>query len=43
MSLDLNAMALFVRVVENKSFTETAKRIGIPISTISRKISELEK
>jgi len=43
MSLDLNAMALFVRVVENKSFSETAKRVGIPISTVSRKISELEK
>jgi len=36
-------MALFVRVVENKSFSETAKRVGIPISTVSRKISELEK
>lgn len=43
MPLDLNAMALFVRVVENKSFSETAKRVGIPISTVSRKISELEK
>ncbi|VAW93859.1 Transcriptional regulator, LysR family [hydrothermal vent metagenome] len=43
MTLDLNAMALFVHVVENKSFSETAKRVGIPISTVSRKISELEK
>jgi len=43
MSLDLNAMALFVRVVETKSFSEAAKRVGIPISTVSRKISELEK
>ena len=43
MALDLNAMALFVHVVENKSFSETAKRIGVPISTVSRKVSELEK
>lgn len=43
MSPDLNAMALFVRVVENKSFSEAAKRVGIPISTVSRKVSELEK
>jgi len=43
MSPDLNAMALFVRVIEYKSFTETSKRLGIPISTISRKVSELEK
>lgn len=43
MSPDLNALALFVSVVENKSFSEAAKCLGIPISTISRKISELEK
>ena len=43
MTLDLNAMALFVHVVQNKSFSETAKRTGTPISTISRKVSELEK
>ncbi|HHJ36271.1 MAG TPA: LysR family transcriptional regulator, partial [Gammaproteobacteria bacterium] len=43
MSPDLNAMALFVRVIEYKSFTEASKRLGIPISTVSRKVSELEK
>lgn len=43
MTPDLNAMALFVRVVEYKSFTETSRRLGVPISTVSRKISELEK
>lgn len=43
MPLDLNAMALFVRVAENKSFSETARRVGIPISTVSRKINQLEK
>ena len=41
--IDRNAMALFVQVVENKSFSGAARREGIPVSTISRKISELEK
>ncbi len=40
---DLNAIALFVRVIEYKSFTETSRQLGVPISTISRKVSELEK
>ncbi len=36
-------MALFVKVVENHSFSKTAKRENVPVSTVSRKISELEK
>ncbi len=43
MNPDLNAMALFVRVVQFKSFSEASKRLGVPISTVSRKVSELEK
>ncbi|VAW74657.1 Transcriptional regulator, LysR family [hydrothermal vent metagenome] len=43
MKPDLNATALFVKVIEYKSFTEASKRLGIPISTISRKVAELEK
>jgi DNA-binding transcriptional LysR family regulator len=43
MHSDLNAMALFVHVIEYKSFTQASKRLGIPISTVSRKVSELEK
>ncbi len=43
MNPDLNANALFVHVIESGSFTETSKRLGIPISTVSRKVSELEK
>jgi len=42
-SPDLNAMALFVSVVEHKSFSEASKRLAVPISTVSRKVSELEK
>ncbi|HEB59221.1 MAG TPA: LysR family transcriptional regulator [Gammaproteobacteria bacterium] len=40
--IDYNAMALFVRVAENRSFTRTARKLGMPISTLSRKIAELE-
>ena len=36
-------MALYVKVVENNSFSRTAHREDIPVSTVSRKISELEK
>ena len=41
--IDQNAMALYVKVVENKSFSRAARRESVPVSTISRKISELEK
>ncbi len=41
--IDRNAMALFVKVVENNSFSKTAQRENVPVSTVSRKISELEK
>ncbi|VAW73507.1 Transcriptional regulator, LysR family [hydrothermal vent metagenome] len=40
---DLNATALFVKVVEYKSFSEASRRLGVPISTVSRKVSDLEK
>jgi len=40
---DLNAVALFVGVVEHKSFSEAAKRLAVPVSTVSRKVAELEK
>ena len=36
-------MALFVKVVENESFSRAARRESIPVSTVSRKISQLEK
>jgi DNA-binding transcriptional LysR family regulator len=43
MDSDKNAMALYVKVVENKSFSQAALRAGMPVSTVSRKISDLEK
>jgi len=35
-------MALYVCVVENGSFSKTATREGVPVSTVSRKIMDLE-
>lgn len=43
MNTDKNAMALYVRVVETGSFSKAAAREGVPVSTVSRKIAELEK
>lgn len=39
----LNDMALFVEVVKALSFRGAAKTIGMPNSTLSRRISVLEK
>lgn len=39
----LNDMALFVEVVKAKGFRSAADAIGIPNSTLSRRITELEK
>lgn len=39
---DLNAVRIFVRVVDAKSFSAAATALGLPKSTVSRKISELE-
>lgn len=39
---DLSAMALFARIVQSGGFSETARRLDIPVSTLSRRISALE-
>jgi len=39
----LNDMALFVEVVKAKSFRGAADAIGMPNSTLSQRISALEK
>jgi DNA-binding transcriptional LysR family regulator len=36
-------MALFVEVAKTKSFTRAAESLDMPISTLSRRISQLEK
>ncbi len=42
-SPDLNAMALFARVLQHGSFSEVSRRLGVPVSTVSRKIGDLER
>lgn len=41
-ALDLNQIAVFAKVVQTGSFTRAARDLGMPKSTVSRKISELE-
>lgn len=40
---DLNAMVLFAQVLQLGSFSEAARRTGVPVSSLSRKISALER
>jgi DNA-binding transcriptional LysR family regulator len=39
---DLNSLLIFAKVVEANSFSEGAKRLRMPISSVSRRIAELE-
>jgi DNA-binding transcriptional LysR family regulator len=39
---DLNSLVMFAKVVEANSFSEAARRLKMPISTVSRRIAELE-
>src|SRR5262245_34074554 len=41
--MDLNEMLVFARVVQAGSFTAAAARLGMPKSTVSRKVSDLEE
>lgn len=41
--LDPNDLLLFARVVEEGSFSRAAGKLGIPVSTVSRRVTELEK
>src|SRR5215813_909475 len=41
--VDLNEMLVFARVVQAGSFTTAAAELGMPKSTVSRKVSELEE
>jgi DNA-binding transcriptional LysR family regulator len=40
---DLQRMAIFARVVETKSFSEAARRLGISKSVVSKQMTQLEK
>jgi DNA-binding transcriptional LysR family regulator len=41
--MDLNEILVFTRVVETKSFTAAADLLGLPKSTVSRKLAQLEE
>src|SRR6266436_8445288 len=38
---DLNALIIFAKVVEAKSFSEASRRLKMPISTVSRRSAEI--
>jgi DNA-binding transcriptional LysR family regulator len=40
--IDLNSLIMFAKIVEANSFSEAARRLNVPISTVSRRIAELE-
>jgi DNA-binding transcriptional LysR family regulator len=39
---DLNSLMIFAKVVEAKSFSEAARRLRMPTSTVSRRVADLE-
>ena len=39
---DLNSLIVFAKVVEANGFSEAARRLKMPISTVSRRVAELE-
>jgi DNA-binding transcriptional LysR family regulator len=41
--MDFNEAAVFVKVVQAGSFSEAARQLGLPTSTVSTRISRLEK
>lgn len=41
--MDLNEIVVFARVVDAGSFTAAARQLGMPKSTVSRKVAELEE
>ena len=40
---DLNSIAVFVKVAQFESFSKAARSLGMPVSTVSRSVSGLEK
>lgn len=41
--MDLNEIVIFTRVAQVESFARAARELGMPKSTVSRKVAELEK
>lgn len=42
MASDLNALQVFAKVVQGSSFTSAARALGMPKSTVSQRVAELE-
>ena len=42
MSVDLNSMAVFARVVEEQGFSAAARRLGLSKSAVSKHVAQLE-
>jgi DNA-binding transcriptional LysR family regulator len=42
MSMDLNSLALFAKVVEVNGFSAAARHLSMPLATVSRRVAELE-
>src|SRR5260221_6060889 len=40
---DLNSPMIFAKVVEAKGFSEAARRLKMPTSTVSRRVADLEE
>lgn len=40
--IDLNSLIVFAKVVDANSFSEAARRLKMPVSTVSRRIADLE-
>jgi DNA-binding transcriptional LysR family regulator len=40
---DLNSLTIFAKVVEANSFSEAARRLKLPTSTVSRRVADLEE
>jgi len=43
MMTDLNSLLIFAQVIEAQSFSEAARRLNMPVSTVSRRIADLEE
>lgn len=41
--MDFNEVAIFIQVVQEGSFSQAARKLGMPNSTVSAKVSSLEK
>jgi DNA-binding transcriptional LysR family regulator len=39
---DLNSLIVFSRIIDAGSFSEAARRLGMPVSSVSRRIADLE-